>query len=534
MILTSNGFRSLLAAIALAISSAAFGQGTDNEPNNSCLAAQDVGMPNLPYWISGNLESTVDFPDIDFFRFSGTPGLTVAADHQGAANGRGTLADPLLGLFDSGCNLVAFNDETSTSDSRLLFEIPADGIYVLAATAYPDFQFTGGGRGTYTLTVDTSMAIDSIFGRLVNADDGSPIAAGPPNFAWTALFRCEQDSCFQFVGSQSPDVDGTFRFDSDFNGNPLQAGSYQLYAQASFFEFFVSEIFDVAQGEMRDLGDVALTPLRFIGSVSGRIRDSISNDPLPGFDPPYAVAILERCEDDGSCVGWVGAPTDIQGRFHFDGMQYWLTPGEYRVTAIAEDYHQKSSRIFTVGENEIHNFGGIKIRPLPIQFGTVTGCEVPPGGGVCEYSIQLHNRTNRRMQVSAWSTIDYFNNSPPYRGTRFQVGEFGALFPSTQDITLRPGKSKRAKFQLLIPGDLPEGSNICATATVGTGDQPHFNNQGDRFIFCAWIQGGNVQFNSKLEGRNRLKELRDRSAQSEARMPTRSGFDTSRGQHRRQ
>ena len=91
--------------------------GTETEPNNSCQMAQDLGTVPLPFVLDGNLDSTVE-PDIDFYRFSGTPGVLVGIDHEGAATGKGTLPDPMLGLFDSNCNLMDLNNDTNSANSR--------------------------------------------------------------------------------------------------------------------------------------------------------------------------------------------------------------------------------------------------------------------------------------------------------------------------------------------------------------------------------------------------------------------------------
>ncbi len=512
MYATLTLFRALLVAAVAAFPVIALAQGADEEPNNTCQGAQDVGSPGLPFSIAGNLEAIGGVSDIDFFRFTGVAGQTIVADHQGASSGQGTLGDPLLGLFDSSCNLLAVNDDFAGLDSRLVFDVPGDGVFVLAATAFPDFQFTGAGEGSYLLSVASLATIDSIFGRLVNADDGSPLSGDAPTFAAAFLLRCQDGFCFEFVASQNTDAAGNFRFDTDFNGNALSAGSYQLQAFANGFEFFVSEIFDVAEGEARDLGDVALTPLRFIGSLSGRIIDSGTGEPVPGFVPPFASATVERCEPDGSCFPFTGSLVDELGRFHFDGMLFGLPPGDYRVTAAADDYRQTTTDIFAVAEGEHLDVGDIPITPFPIQFGAVQGCEIPPGGGLCEYGIELQNRSGTRIMGSAWSTIDYFANEAPFRNSRFQVGRLGATHPAPEKIRLRPGQSTLLTFQLFVPGDLPDHSTICATATVGTGRLPHFNNQGDRFVFCAVTQGGNVRMMSDREGRDRFFELRRQAA----------------------
>src|SRR5688572_19639814 len=148
----------------------------ETEPNDPCSAAQDVGDVALPFTLSGSLDSTEADPDVDFFLFSGAPGSVLRVDLEGSATGKGTLDDPLLGFFDSGCNLINLNDDSGgTLNSRLAVTIPDDGIFILAASAFPDFEFLGGGVGTYEITVAPFLAIGSISGRVVDALSGDPL-----------------------------------------------------------------------------------------------------------------------------------------------------------------------------------------------------------------------------------------------------------------------------------------------------------------------------------------------------------------------
>jgi PKD repeat protein len=77
----------------------------------------------------------------------------VTVDLEGQATGQGTLGDPFLGAFDSGCNLIALNDDNGVNlNSRLVVTIPADGILVLGVTRCCDSDFNQGGSGSYRLT----------------------------------------------------------------------------------------------------------------------------------------------------------------------------------------------------------------------------------------------------------------------------------------------------------------------------------------------------------------------------------------------
>lgn len=489
---------------------AVFAQGTDIEPNNTCVLAQDVGVPELPFTIPGSLDPIDASLDVDFFMFSGTPGQLVQADLRGASSGFGTLPDPYLGLFDAACNLIVVNDDAGGLDSRLLFEVPDDGTFILAASGCCDFDFQGVAEGSYWLTVSAPQLADSISGRFVSSRDGLPISGDGPTFASAQLFRCIEGACFDFVGFQNADSDGNIRFEMTYNGGPLVAGTFQIQATANGFESLVTDTFDLAEGQALDLGDLAMTPFILIGSVSGQLVDSIDGTPLIGFAPPYAVAQLERCDDFG-CWAVAGLPTDDQGRFQFWGVQFFLSPGLYRISAFADEYRPAVTDPFFVGEFEDFDRGIIKLTPTPIQFGAVEGCWIIPASGVCEYSVELRNRGPAKYKGEAWSTIEYFPNVFPYRPSRFQVGRVGTTNPMPVKLNLGVGKSTVMKFQLNVPGNAPDFSTLCATVTVGRWPKPQFWNSGDRFLFCAVTQSGQVEVLSNKEGRKLWRELKSRS-----------------------
>lgn len=143
----------IVASLTVFPSSVALGM--DNEPNDSCAIAQDLGAITLPFTFNGELSGS-PFPsgDIDFFQFTGTPDTTLRVDLEGASTGMGTLSDPYLGFFDSSCNSIAQNDDGGEGvNSRLAITIPADGIAVLGVTRCCDGGFNEGGLGTYLLSI---------------------------------------------------------------------------------------------------------------------------------------------------------------------------------------------------------------------------------------------------------------------------------------------------------------------------------------------------------------------------------------------
>jgi hypothetical protein len=233
----------------------------EQEPNQPCTAAQALAADQLPFKVDGSLDSTPDSPDVDFFKFTGTPGVLLTVDLEGVFNEKEPLQDPFLGLFDSACHLVTYNDDSAQSaNSKLVFSVPADGIFILAATRCCDTQFVGGGVGAYEMTISHFATIGSISGRIVDAITGNPLPGSDYPFPSVRLSRCGELGCDQVSFFVSPDSEGRFFFDRDFTGKPLEAGTFQITAEAQEYQRNQTEPFAVGEGEKRDLGDVPLLP----------------------------------------------------------------------------------------------------------------------------------------------------------------------------------------------------------------------------------------------------------------------------------
>jgi hypothetical protein len=240
-------------------------QGVEVEPNNPCAVAQNFGDTGLPYDVSGNL----DLNDVDFFRFNANAGEEIVADLEGSATGQGTLGDPYLGLFDSNCNLLAIDDDNGTSlNSRLYFTVPADGVFVLAASGCCDSNFDGSHSytGTYTLTIAQVPEPSTVSGRVVDADLGDPLPG-----ASVYLLECLDATCtlYDYVNGQVTDSEGEFRFDSTYWGTPFMPGTYRVQAYAFEYQTGYSDVFELLEGQDLDIGDIELIgpPVRFTDIV---------------------------------------------------------------------------------------------------------------------------------------------------------------------------------------------------------------------------------------------------------------------------
>ena len=119
------------------------------EPNDTLTAARLVKLP----FSSVSNQTALAAGDVDFYRFRAKAGEFLAVETV-----PGSPLDTMVGLFNPSGTLMALDDDSGIGLlSRLLVEVPADGIYTVGVTTFPDVDFTGGGddTGSYVLSIRT-------------------------------------------------------------------------------------------------------------------------------------------------------------------------------------------------------------------------------------------------------------------------------------------------------------------------------------------------------------------------------------------
>lgn len=482
--------------LMLGISIPASAQVVETEPNSSCSTAQDLGALAEPRTLAGTLGTA----DVDFFRVSGTPGDLVRIDLQGQASGGGTLADPLLGAFDSACNLRGYADndpDVAWPDARMEITIPADGTLVIAATSAYDSTFTGqgGSTGSYTLAVQRVPLARGVQGRIVNGRTGEPV-----EHAMVYLNLCPESWCSQSVGSALTGADGTFRFapgSYTVNESILRAGEYGLYVWAApKYEPAQVATFHLAEGQDLDLGDVALTPVPAIGSVRGRLVDAQTGEPLSSGI--FNKVDLLRCEW-GFCaplISWV--QVDAEGRFVFDSQ---VAPGTYRVRGSADQYYEAESPAFEVADGQHLDIGDLPLPSYPVRLTLGQGCgPIPPGGGECRMRVRVTNGSNARLQTEVWSLLRAYPPGFPGEITHFPLGH-------PRSVSLAPAAWTDLPVSFQVPGSLEDGSMICVRAYAGDRPNP-FNTIGLHDVLCLRKGADGLQALPEEEKQKLLKRQR--------------------------
>jgi hypothetical protein len=155
------------------------------EPNNSLDQARRVKLPFDTDPANRYAEIWPTGDDVDYYRFRAEANTTLTAEIISAE------FDSLIGLFDEDGNLLDFDDDGGAGLlSKLVYPILEKGEYILAVTAFADFDFDGDGfsGGCYVLDV---FAVEGIVLSL--GDDDTQQLALPFTFPfqgqdWTSVW----------------------------------------------------------------------------------------------------------------------------------------------------------------------------------------------------------------------------------------------------------------------------------------------------------------------------------------------------------
>jgi hypothetical protein len=304
---------------------------------------------------------------------------------RGADSAVGTLGDPFLGLFDSACNLLAANDDSVLGvESRLDFEVPADGVFILAASGCCDGNFDGSHaqQGSYELAIlESPPAIGSISGRVVDAVTGEPLPGDAPPYAFAEIFSCGDNGCSFYLSFIPVAGDGRFRIESDNSGNPISAGSYLIASRADGYEPADSGLFTVGAGEDFDVGDILLAP------------------------PPVGFANIMPCAD------------------------------------------------------------------------------LPAAGGVCHYSFRVRNNTAGPISGLGWSIVNADGTGSPRGYSQFPAHR-------SQLLRLPPNASRQLEFSFVVPGGVADGGFFCVDGWFSDRETAFLGTLHNETLFCVSKQAG--------------------------------------------
>ena len=308
------------------------------------------------------------------------------------------------------------------------------------------------------------------------------------------------------MGSLYTGTGGSFRFDTtSLYGALLAEGDYRI--RVNHYNYFPLETptFHLAEGQLLDLGTVAITPIPTVSSIRGRAVDAITGAPMPGTTTPRTWVELLYCQTGSTgCSTVRHAYADAQGAFLFEGSEnYPLRGGTYRLQLWADQYQMTDHEFVVDGDQDDVNIGDVAVKSLPVRINLVQGCgEIPAAGGDCNFTVSIANGLTDRLHGETWTVIEASYIGSDVHRTSFQTDASKAL-------SLAPGESVTLPFSVFVPGDVANGAFICAQGFVS--QRPHeFNTLGFHDLFC--LRKGAEGFAAVAEDqkRNTVKKLKDK------------------------
>ena len=334
-----------LLALALVTAAHVAAQSVDTETNDTCLTAQAIGAWTPTHRVLGQIDPTDGIDDIDFYRFEGEAGMAFRLVLEGrSGEGLTPLDEPLLALFGSDCTPTSWRPTAEHDEVVIDFDIPADGIFIVAAAGCCDSGFRGRGDsvGDYELRVEAPPPpVESIFGRTINRATTEPLQTD------VTLYRCEGDElCSHEIGTQTSGEDGTFEFDATNVTEILEEGRYRVVATLGGYKDGEKSL-EAKAGERNDAGDVPLAPPPVFvkkdltltcGERVCRVRTTIRNDSQSTLEGlAWAVVELTHRDEDADATKTTAFEASRRRMFALEPQSSALIRLSFRIPVGAAD-----------------------------------------------------------------------------------------------------------------------------------------------------------------------------------------------------
>jgi 5-hydroxyisourate hydrolase-like protein (transthyretin family) len=368
-----------------------------------------------------------------------------------------------------------------------LFLDAADYYLTISAAGYPPLTTptfavaAGEDKDLGDVALHKPQPAGQIDGRVVDSQTGAPLGG-----AQLSLQRCADFQCAP-IGLIASGADGAFSFSEAAIGVPITEGSYSLTIAAPAYDTSRVSPIDLAAGQGASLGDLALAPTQQIGSVSGRLVDAVTRQPLSGPSSGFGTLSLLRCDTFG-CFETVNLATiNADGSFRFAppraGLNGVWRPGSFAVSYFVDQHIPAQTPAFKVAKDQDLDLGDIAVQPLPITLASGPACgAIPANGGACRYSLSVTNNQARTADLRVWSVV--FTYSPSSEASAFQP-------EGAKKIRLRPGQSRTVNFSLDVPKGVEAATPICTSFYVADDTKAfYFAPSNQAFGFCVMKDAG--------------------------------------------
>jgi hypothetical protein len=220
-------------------------------------------------------------------------------------------------------------------------------------------------------------------------------------------------------------------------------------------------------------------------SITGRVVDDVTGNPLPGDTDPYAYLSLSRCEpwnDVMLCHEEVNSGyADSNGRFRIESDYNGKPlPAElYMLVIFADDHQVLQTGAFMASANQDTDLGDLALIPNPIKMSLLEGCQdLPAGGGNCRFKVRVTNQQASVIQGAAWSVVTASGLDSFLGYTTFSIG-------GPKPARIAAGQSKVFTFKFTLPDNTTDYTTVCPGTFFGkTVKNPYYNLLADEY-FCV-------------------------------------------------
>jgi hypothetical protein len=223
-----------------------------------------------------------------------------------------------------------------------------------------------------------------------------------------------------------------------------------------------------------------------IGSITGRLVDAVSGEPLSGVGQPFATLSLARCVQGRCFANFTSTAVDAQGRFRVetDANALRLPPGEYEFGATGNEHVSATPTRRLIAAGEDADVGDIALRPPPFQFANVRPCSAQGSGDlVCEYSAAIRNNTSGTLRGLAHSVVQVARRSADFEASTEPGGDGGDVHRARVEIP--PFERRSVTFAFDVPAALPQGIVLCTRLQLGLEPAPLVSSVRDEPLFCV-------------------------------------------------
>ncbi len=257
----------------------------------------------------------------------------------------------------TGAFRAAVNTSIAAGYYRVGVTDPASGEYAEALSAITPFVLPGS-----TGTVEpVRVALHPILlrGRIVDAAAGEP----PANVtsAVVSLTRCTDRGCASESRRAAVNAEGRFTVSA------AQPGRYALSVALPPYDSGGLPALELAAIDRRNVGDVALEPLRYARSVDGRLTNG--GEPLANSWLTFYRYRFERCTSEPGA-----ATSDSAGAFRFPAPAQRMVAGDFILRSSGPGQLIRYLGPFTLAEDEALDLGALEVNATPqAPAGVISG-----------------------------------------------------------------------------------------------------------------------------------------------------------------